>query len=176
MPLTRNGVTFTQALLEAATIGDGTKLDALELYHPDAGYLRFTNNNEDLLATLEADAPDSGGMQVVFKACPIKITPPEESDTASNPDIEIQLDNLSGVVSDMLAKTRGSLTPWLLTNRVYLAEDTSAPAQLPPFVVEVRSIQYDSTTSALTCNYGDPGNVAVPATTFNRIQYPTLTR
>lgn len=178
MPLTRNGVTFAQAYLEAASIATATRamLDALELYHPAFGYIRFVNDYVNLLATLEADAPDSGGMQVVWLACPMRIVPAEESDSASNPDVQIQIDNISGLVSDALAMTRGSLVPWVLTNRIYASDDTGAPAQLPPTVVEVRSIQIDSTSVTLICNFGDAGNVAIPALTFKRSDYPTLAR
>lgn len=180
MPLTRKGVTFTTAYLEAAAIAHvGTAmLSAFELNNEDLpdGPLRFVNDTAPLLATLEADAPFDPSTQVEFLACPGRIKPPEESDAASAPEIVYEVDNISGAVSDALTLTRGSLKPWTLIERIYASDDTSGPAQLPPRKVELKSVSITSTTASLTFAFGDPGNVRIPGLTFNRTDYPTLTR
>lgn len=175
MPLTRNGVTLATAYLEAIQRADRAMLDALELNHPLVGRIWFVNDYQSFFATLEPDAPD-GAIQVEFLPCPMRIKPPEESDSASTPDISIEVDNISGMISDALKITRGSLVPWILTNRKYASDDTSAPAQLPPTQVELRSVQLDSTSARLVCNFGDAGNVGVPGLTYNRVDYPGLVR
>lgn len=179
MTITRNGVTFTEAYLESMTFAPVNRamLDALDLYHPIIGHIYFVNDYTNFFANLEADATNSrGGDQVEFLACPMRKKPPEESDQADTPDIVFQVDNLSGLVSDALRMTRGSLVPWLLTDRIYASDDPSGPAQLPPTVMEVVNISIDETTAEITCNYGDPGNLGVPAVTFNRVDYPGLVR
>lgn len=178
MPLTRNGVTFADAMTEAASIApDGRAvLDALELYHPAFGRLRFVNDYVPLQATLEADAPEDGGVEVEWLACPLRLKPADESDQASSPDTAIEVDNVAGILSEALKLTRGTLIPWILTGRKYTSDDTSAPAQLPPTVVEVRTITIDGPSASLVCDFGDAGNYGVPALTFNRVEYPTLVR
>lgn len=179
MSITRNGVTFTEAYLEASAIApiNRAMLDALDLYHPIVGHIYFVNDQTNFTAFLESDATNSrGGDSVEFLACPMRLKPPEESDTADTPDIVIQVDNLSGLVSDGLRLTRGSLVPWLLTDRKYASDDPSGPAQLPPTVVELVAVSLDETTAELTCNFGDAGNLGVPALTFNRVDYPGLVR
>lgn len=180
MPLTRKGVTFTTAYLEAAAIArsEVAMLSAFELYHPSLpdGPLRFVADTSVLMATLEADAPFDPSTEVEFLACPLRIKPPEESDAASAPEIVLEVDNISGAVSDALKLARGSLEPWTLIERIYAESDTSAPAMLPPRKVELRSVSINSTVASLTCSFGDPGNVRIPGLTFNRVEYPTLSR
>lgn len=179
MPLTRHGVTFRDAYLEAAAIANVKRamLETLELFHPLApARLRMVNDQVPLLATLEADAPEDGGLEVRFEACPFRLAPAEESDQADNPQDEIEIDNISGAVSKALRLTRGSLIPWTITSRVYASDLTDAPAQLPPTVVEVRSVQVGTKSVRITGAFGDAGNVAIPALTFKRTEYPTLAR
>lgn len=179
MSITRNGVTFTEAYLEASAAApiNRAMLNTFDLYHPLVGHIYFVADQTNLFANLEADAGNSrGGDQIEFLACPLRVKPPEESDTADTPDIILQVDNLSGLVSDALRLTRGSLVPWMIANRIYASDDLSGPAQLPPYVVEIVNAAIDETTVELTCNFGDAGNLGVPALTFNRIDYPGLVR
>jgi len=179
MPLTRHGVTFRDAYLEAAAIANVRRamLETLELYHPLApSRLRFVNDRVVLQAALEPEAPANGGQIVEFLACPFRLVPAEESDSASNPQDVIEIDNISGAVSRALKLTRGSLIPWVLTSRVYASDQLDAPAQTPPTVVECRSVQTTTKTVRITGAFGDAGNVAIPALTFKRSEYPTLAR
>ncbi len=179
MPLTRKGVTYTDALLEAAAIArvQAAVLNTFELRHPLlVEPLRFVANTESFFATLEADAPDNAGEEVEFIAAPARLRPPEESDAASAPEVVLEIDGISGAVTDRLKQTRGSLAPWVLIERVYVEGDTSGPAKLPPMRVELSDVHIESTVVALTFSFGDPGNMRVPALTFNRIEYPGLGR
>lgn len=175
---TNHGVTFTQAYVEAAMINraSSANLDALELYHPLVGRMRFVDDNQSLFATLEPGAPDGGGTEIEWLPKPFRLKPPDESDAADNPDWSIEVDNMSGAISAALKTTRGSLVPWVLTARVYTTEDTSGPAQLPATVVELRSVATNEKSVQMVFNYGDPGNVGIPALTFKRALYPGLVR
>lgn len=179
MPLTRNGVTFADAYLEAASIAPAGRamLDALELYPPDGrAPLRFVNDYAPLFATLEATATTDAGLQVEWLACPCRIKPAEESDSADSPETVIEVDNLSGAISDILRETRGILAPWVIVNRKYASDATGAPAQLPPVTVELQSVTLDGDKAVLSCGFGDAGNFGVPALTFKRSEYPGLVR
>ena len=179
MPLTRNGVTFADAYLEAASIATAGRamLDALELYPPDGrAPLRIVNDYVPLFATLEATATTDPGLEVEWLACPCRIKPAEESDSASTPEIVIEVDNLNGAISDILRETRGLRDPWVIVNRKYASDDTSAPAQLPPVTVELESVVLDGDVARLTCAFGDAGNFGIPGLTFKRSDYPGLVR
>lgn len=179
MPLTRNGVTFADAYLEAASVAPVGRamLDALELYPPDGrAPLRFVNDYVPLFATLEATATTDAGLEVEWLACPCRIKPAEESDTADSPEVTIEIDNLNGAISDILRETRGILVPWVLVNRKYASDNTAAPAQLPPLSVELASVTCEGDVASLTCAFGDAGNFGVPGLTFQRTQYPGLVR
>lgn len=173
MPLIEHGVTIADAYLEAATIAtsDRAMLDAFALHHPVVGTQYFVNDHADLSATLE-----DGVTVVVFVACPVRIRYPDESDQASTPQITLEVDNISGAVSDALALIRGSLEPWVLTNYLYASDDTSGPAVLPPTVMDIHTVTVNAQSASLTGTFGDAGNLAIPALTFKRSEYPGLIR
>lgn len=174
----RNGVSMSYAQLEAAAVAPVTRpmLNTYELYHPLSGRHRFVADNENLLATLEADAPADASTEVEFLAAPLTIDKPDESDTAATPETTLSLDNVSGLMSSQLDLTRGSLTPWELTERVFAGDDTSGPAILPPTVLDVDGVAIKGTALALKASFGNPNDVNVPRRTFKRSDYPGLVR
>lgn len=177
MPLVRNGVTFSDAYIEAATLARNGRamLDALEFYHPLLPErLRIVNDYVPLLATLEATAPADASTEVEWLACPVRIKRGDENDAAASPEYTIEVDNLAAAISAKLDVTRGSQVPWVCTARKYASDDTSAPAYLPPVVVELSSVTINGPTVLMSYGFGDAGNVGVPAITFNRDDYPTL--
>ncbi len=172
-----NGVSLSVALAEAAAIAPITRvmIPTYELRHPSlATPVRVAANHEDVLATLEDDAPEDASTEVEFLACAVSIGRPEESDTAASPSISLTINNVSGLMSDALRTARGSAVPWELTERVYASDDTSAPAVLPVLTLTMTSAEIDGTTVVLTCSYGDPANLSVPAITFTPAEYPGL--
>lgn len=174
MSITQHGVTFQDAYREAAAIAyiGRAMLDCFSLAHPlMPETLYFVNDHQVFAATL----PDGGG-PVTFEACPVRIGRPEESDQASAPEIVLEVDNLSGQISDTLDLIDGSLDPWVFTNYLYSSDDPSGPAITPPTVMFVTSVEYDETTGKLTGTFGDAGNHAIPALTFKREAYITLSR
>lgn len=173
-----HGAQLAQAYLEAAAVAPINRavLSAFELYHPLSGRHRFVANHEDLTATLEADAPADAGTAVLWLAAPLTINRPEQSDSAATPEISITLDNVAGVMSAELKKTRGLLVPWVITERIYATDDTSGPLVLPPTVMNVTSAAIAGDALNLTASFGDPANVSVPRITFKRTEYPGLAR
>jgi len=151
-------------------------LSTFEIYHPLSGRHRYVADEVDLLATLEASAPDDASIEVLWEALPLTVTEPEQSAASASPDVTLSLDNVAGLMAKELDKTRGSLAPWVVTERLYASDDTSGPAVLPPTVMYVSNVRMQDAAVALKASYGEPANVDVPKTTFNRIQYPGLMR
>ncbi len=174
----KHGVQMSWEYLEAAAVAPITRamLSTFELYHPLSGRHRFVNDHADLLATLEADAPADGGLEVEWLAAPVTINRPEESDSAATPEISLSLDNVAGVMTAELKKTRGSLVPWELTERIYASDDTAGPAVLPPVTMLLSGVDIVGNAIVLRASFGDPANVNVPKLTFKRGEYPGLAR
>lgn len=154
---------------------DRAILDTFELYHPVlAEAVRVVHNFEDIDATLEADAPREAGEEVNFIACAVRTTRSEESDTAASPEITLQVDNVSGIMSDALKMSRESLEPWELIHRIYCDDDFTGPAIVPPLRLQVLTVDVTTTTVTLHCQYADFVNTAVPVATFKLSEYPGL--
>ena len=180
MPVTyqapRHGVQLSDALAEAATTArdDRVMLSTLELRHPTIDPVRVVADYASLDATLEATAPVDAGATVTFAASGVRVSKPDESDSAATPEITIDIDNVSGAVAGMLKLGKDSLVPWEVTERVYASDDTSAPHIMPPTTLTLTSYSLDAQTAVFKASYGDPVNVSVPRITFKRKPYPGL--
>jgi hypothetical protein len=171
------GVSYTEALLEAAHVAptSAAVLETFELWHESlAEPIYLVSNTEDFVATKEADADRDAGLSVTYIAAPMQLEPQEENDQAAAPTVSLVLANISDIAASALRDARGSNTPWVLIERVYLSDDTSGPAQLPPLSLLVESVVLTGETLAMTLGYGDPANVSVPTLRFRRVEYPTL--
>lgn len=174
----RKGVTFSEAYAEAAAYAPVRRamINTYELWHPTLPEpARIVNQFEDVIATLEADAPRDAGMPVLFMASVVSASRSEESDEAATPSVDVVIDNVSGLLSDALRLARESDVPWQLIERVYASDDLSGPAQLPVLVLTFTDSTMDGTTAILKASYGDPVNVAVPRITYTPAEYPGLT-
>lgn len=175
--ITRRGVTLSEAWQEAAAIAPVGRaiLAAYELWHPSlAEPIRFLNDTEDLVATLEADAPRDAGVAVTFIACPVSMKRPEESDTASSPSLELSRPDVAGIMNQALKAAAGSLVPWTLIEREFASDDTSGPARLPPLSMELTSVTMSEAELSIAAQYDDDFNLAIPRLTFKRSEYPGL--
>lgn len=172
----RHGVSLSEAMAEAVTVAPigRAMLNTLEFRHPMVDTIRIVCDHQALTATLEAGAPEDAGMAVEFLPCPVQIVRPEESDQAASPSMTLQVDNVSGLLSDAFRITRGSLDPWEVTERIYASDDLSGPAVLPPTTLLLSGAQLTATTASVTASFGDPANVAAPRLTFNPDEYPGL--
>jgi len=177
--IVRRGVTLSEALQEAAAIAPITRamLYAYELWHPTLSEpVRFVNDVEPLVATLEADAPRDPSTSVEFLACPLTLERPEESDSAATPTIALSRPDVAGLLKPLFDAARGSLESWTLIERVYASDDTSGPAMLPTLSFELSAQDTAGAQGKLSANFDDDANVAVPRITFKREEYPGLMR
>jgi len=174
----RHGVSLSDALAEAAAVApiDRVVHSTFELWHPllPDGPIYLVSDHEALLATIESTADRNAGVEVEFLAAPVRISRPEESDAAATPEIQLEADNVSGALSDALKITRGSLEPWVLIERIYASDDTSAPAVMPPMQMQLTNAEIAGAVARIRASFGDPVNVSVPRITFQRAAYPGL--
>jgi hypothetical protein len=176
-----HGLRLSQALKKAAAAApiDYAVLYAYELYHPSmAEPARIVNNMVPIEAGLEADAPRNPSEVVTFMASAIRVSRPPEGDQSDAPQINIEIDNVSSVLTQALRVARSTpayaLQPWELIERIYCSNDLTAPDQLPPMTVTLTNVSYNATTATLTASFGDPVNVSVPRETFKPEQYVGL--
>jgi hypothetical protein len=178
--ITRAGLTLSEALLEAAETApaDRAILICFELWHESMSEpLRFVDNAEDLVATLEDDAPRDAATEVVFTACEVDDHDAlQESDAAAVPTLTLTRNDVAGIVKALLDAARGSLAPWTLIQRIYASDDTTSPALLPVLTLEAETVTLSGGSVILTASYGNFSTRAVPRSTFRRSQYPGLQR
>lgn len=109
--------TLSRAIAEAYTSAssDVVILHTLELRHPtfldDDGQptaVRIVRDHQDLIATLEADAPLNGGEEVTFVAMAFDIELPP-IDTTPVPEVTVTIDNASRTLITYLDEATKSL-------------------------------------------------------------------
>ena len=177
--ITRKGVTISQAWQEgvaSAYIGR-VHLYAYEIWHPTMlEPVRFVNDVLDLAATLEPDAPRNALEEVVFMACPLEMTRPEESDTAESPSVTLMRPDVGGLLKSAMDNARGSLVPWTIIERAYVSDELSSPAITPPQSFEISLTSISGGSARITAQYDDELSDPVPRITFKRGEYPGLKR
>jgi hypothetical protein len=171
------GMTYSEALAEAyasATAGDPA-LTTLELHHPAFSVpARVVSDTRDLLATLEATAPVDPSTQVTFTALPFRAAPPEQSDSGAPAPVQIEIDNISLDLADLLLQARDSFEPVQVYVREYLPSDTSAPHILPVLVMEMSDIALDVQSATAQLSFGNLTNMRWPAHLYTRERFPAL--
>lgn len=167
-----HGVSMSEALREAATYAPADRVVLLtyEFIHSS-----FTEralvvcNYEDLTAKDEED------LAVTYKALAgLKSEGFEESDQAATPLIRLEMDGVSAVLTDKLDLALLSLEPVTVVERVYVSDDLTTPAVLPPAKAVVRSGTVTETRVSLEVGFGDSANQPFPRKLFTRAEYPGL--
>ena len=129
----------SDALKQAYVRGTPALIHCLELLHDsfDAP-LRITNSREDQTVTHEASAPEDPSTAVSYSAVPFSLVLLKIED---NPEqgIEIRVSNIDKAASDLLDIAVDNPTPITAIYRLYVAGDTSAPAQDPPDTLSIHS-------------------------------------
>ncbi len=174
---TKKGVTTSEALEDFATVAriDAPALSTFEVWHPSLDEpIYLVKNNADFVATKEATAARDAGEEVTFMKADILVQHPEESDEAAAPEWGLTVANVSGLMLDKLRANRGSLSPWALIIRVYMANRPEAPAQTPPIELLIVGVDMNEQQLTIRGRFADPVNVSVPAQTFRRHEYPVL--
>lgn len=126
---------WTEAAEEAyaSAPDDEVVLFTLEFRHStfeddegDPTAIRVVINTENLVTTLEPEAPMNGGEEVEFIACHFGCVPPA-SDSDKIPEIDIWIDNVSRELSKHLEAASLSREPIEMSYREFLASDSSGP-------------------------------------------------
>lgn len=173
-----HGIQMSWEYLEAAVIAPTGRamLHMFEMYHPLSGRHRFVANHEDVMATLEDEAPADGGTTVEWLGAPLSINRPDQNDSGQAPQLSISMDNVAGLMAAELDITRGSRVAWEITERIYASDDLSGPDVLPPTKVLITDVAMQDAALTIRARTSDPANVSVPALTFKRSEYGGLQR
>lgn len=113
-------------------------LDTLELRHPafvgedgvTPAAARVVNDNDDLLVTLENNAPMNAGEEVTFQKCRFEITLPE-SNSPGLPSCQVSVENVGQLLMDPIERAVKIPKPVEVTYRQVLApKDASLPGEI----------------------------------------------
>lgn len=174
---TVQGVTYSEAWAEAVTIApiDKVILMTIELTHPLFDEpARAVIDRVDFRATLEYDAPNNPGEEVLFIASPVEVTLPDENLDPSAPSITISVGDVGHVVSPYLELASSSLIPAEIILREYVSSDPSGPARVPVIRMTVTGATVTESGVTIQASYVDPANRGFPARSYTSKEYPGL--
>lgn len=167
----RHGVTLSEAYAEAAASAPAhrSNIFTYELTHPSfEARICIVNAFEGITATIET------GESVDFVACPVQVIPPAENDAAEAPSITVSIDGVSAAVAAQLeaaAKTHDLIK---IIERVYVSDDLSAPAHLPPLCLTLQTVTITATRVTAQARFTDPVNRGFPRKDHLPREYPGL--
>lgn len=165
------GVSLAEAYAEAvasAPVGQ-VVLSTYEITHPTfTDRILIVNDYQPFLATLET------GEEVEFIPCPVLVTAPEQSENGATPSIDVQIDGVSAMLAARLDAALGTYEKIGIIERVYVSNDTSAPAVMPPLSLTLRDVEVNETTVKASAAYDDPVNKGFPAKDYGIREYPGL--
>lgn len=167
-----HGVSMSEALREAATYApiDRAVLMTYEFVHPT-----FTERVVVVSDYADLAAKDENGADVVYKALAgLRSEGFEESDQASTPLLKLLIDGVSSILISEMDRALVTLDPIEVIERVYVSDDLTTPALLPPARAIVRSGSVTETRITLEVGFGDPANQPFPRKTYTRKEYPGL--
>lgn len=167
--------TLSDALSEAyASDTSEPIISTLEIRHVAFTQpIRVVNDHRDFVAYLEADAPVDAGREVVFIASAFELTLPEVI-RGNSPEIEIQLDNVSGEVVQYLDAAANSGELIEVTYRPYLPSDRSRPAVTAPITLQIKTVSADMFRVKATAGYPNLANSKFPSETYTSERFPGL--
>lgn len=144
-----------------------------ELNQPTA--IRVVLDHNDLIATLESDAPLNPTEPVVFVPMAFGLQLPNVENVAM-PELKIVMDNVSRDIEDNLALATASPYPVEVTYRQYLSSDLSAPQNDPPLTFTLKDPEADDFTVSATASATDLGNRQFPNEDYTSARFPGLVR
>lgn len=166
------GVSMSLALREAATYApiERVVLATYEFIHSTfASRALVVCNYEDITAK------DEAGVTVTYVAIGgLRTSGFEESDQAATPTLKLELDGVSGQLISALDLALTTLEPVYVIERIYVSDDLSTPALLPPAKAVVRSADVSEVRVSLEVGFGDPANQPFPRKVFTRKEHPGL--
>lgn len=168
----RHGVTLADAYAEAAASAPAHRsiIYTYELTHPSfESRICIVNAFEGITATTE------NGESVDFVACPVQVIPPPENDNAEAPSITVSIDGVSAAVAEQLESAAKTYDLIKITERIYVSDDLSAPAVLPPLSLTLQSVSITATRVTAQARFTDPINRGFPRKDYLPREYPGLT-
>lgn len=150
-------------------------LDTVEIRHPAfTTPVRLVNDFQDLIATLETDAPVNGGATVTFTGVPFEVTLPESAQ-AGLPTFTLAVSNVARETMPYMQQALAIAAPIELSFRQFLVADTSAP-ELVMHGLTVKSATAGILRVQLQAGFEDLLNRPWPFTVYTTARYPTLAR
>lgn len=168
----RYGVDLSEAYAEAATSAPITRtvIFTYELLHPSfTEKILIVNGFSELVAKLE------DGTEQTFVPCPVAIIPPEETDEAKTPTIQVEIDGVSSIVATQLEVATKQQERVEIIERIYVSDDLSGPAVLPVLKLTLKTVTIDSRKVTGEASFSDPVNRGFPRYDYLNKEYPGLT-
>lgn len=167
-----HGVSLSDALKEAATYAPAERV-VLATY--EFTHSTFTSRALIVVAHEALTAITEDNDEVTFQpVAGLRHKGFEESDQASTPTLSLYIDGLSLDLVDKLDLALGTLEPVGLIERIYVSDDLTSPALLPPAKAYIRTGNVTETRVSLEAGFGDPANQPFPRKTYTRKEYPGL--
>lgn len=159
-------------------------LDTLTLYHPsfvnEAGQpspLFLVNNNEEVVAKLEATAPQFANQWVTFLPIGFNATKPEMK-AGAVPMFGVEMDNVGDEIAEQLERSRFVVPrePVLCTHREYLSTHLAAPSYISPYKQALSDITTTATKVTAKARVTDSANIHFLRSLYTLQQFPGLVR
>lgn len=167
--------TLGPALQEAYAIGTtGVHYVTLEMRHSLLTEpIRVVCDHEDLICTLESDAPLDPGEQVTFQAFTFRTSKPEISPTGI-PTMPLEIDNVDRRITASIEAVLSSKESIKVVFREYLSLDLSMPQNDPPMELEVLDCRADVFVVKVTLGWANRKNMRFPTDLFDSERNPSL--
>lgn len=169
-------------IVYASAPADQIILETIEIRHPafvdnngNVIAFRVVANNEDLNATLEADAEMNGGELVLFVAMAFSIDGVGFGDNKV-PSLQIRITNVQREMSRYMELAATNPNKAWITYREYLPSDLSGPQMDPPVTLACVDIQIDPFACTITADATSLQNRAFPKTSYTTARFPGLNR
>ena len=177
----RVGISQSAAFAEAAHFGvDEPVFFTLAFYHPSIVdpvteqpvAIYVVNDFHPLTATLEEDAPLDGGQTVTFQPVPMEVQLASEGEQSRQGEVTITIGNVSRLLMPHLEAITQSRDFVTVICRIYLLSDLSAPHEIPPTRVVLRSATATATLVTAVAGFGDIANRKYPRTGASTVESP----
>ena len=150
-------------------------LDTVEMYHADwPSIVRLVADRSNLIATLEAGAPNNPSAAVTFTAFPLSLTVPRTGDGSQ--DVTLTISNASRMLMTNIAIAELNATaPINFIWRPYVTSDLTQPGLA--LYLAVKGITYGIDAVQLTCGLMEFANRKFPrpATGIYKVsEFPAL--
>lgn len=152
--------------------------DTMELIHPnfvdDEGNktsIRVVRGNEDITATLEADAPVNKGEAVKFIGYPFDFKRPAVTERAG-PTMTVTIDNVSKEIGRNIERAVSSMEVIRMIYRPYTSDDLTSPQYNPPLEMTLTDIEVSVFKVSGTARFANLANRKFPYAVYTPQEFP----